>query len=416
MNTLRPFTPSIPPAHVALHAGTLNRRGRTEATIHSPLPSETYHDTLRTSSLPTKNPRLRAYFQQASAKLDIPPHWSTIPYGSAPLNSPSLETKGMTQEQIAAKILLTPQDSTTASHLSRAGLAHFKNPDWLRLVESAATTNGGLGSSEHGFLAWSKEGFIRLRNLNLSPEQNRRVAEVSLTLGVPVEDLAATQHKSPSFTTREVSASVENFLSKFERELTSFVQNPADGIAFREGRHHYELAYTKDSPLPVSHYYKKARGLKRYAQKLLPYVQPALQAAGLFFAPATGGVSLTLATAGQMATRAAAYGKQTLTQWKELAYSAASQFSGGTSSLARAIMEKGTHWKDVARSVLDYLGERYHSKQFPLLQEGIRLGKDYLDDGKISGSTLSRAVAGVFGSLIDRAKDSWTFSGSRASK
>lgn len=170
-----------------------------------------------------------------------------------------------------------------AGQLDQCGAANFLNPAWRKHVESAAARNGGLGNAQDGYLAWSKEiGFVRLKHVGFSVEQNRRLAEISLQTGFPLEDLP-TRKSENGFEDPRVFDWVDEFIAKFDEQLAGFVADPVgDALVVKSGKRRYVLEYNEQANGFVSYEYKKAGGLRGFAQKALKATGPALDALSVF--------------------------------------------------------------------------------------------------------------------------------------
>ena len=113
-------------------------------------------------------------FTQANLNHVIPA-FSGYPYTSAKNASLiSGETLVNPRNYILGAIIIDPKVNELAGELFKANANNFSVNEWRAVVEQAILSNGGLGNSEDGFLAWSKDGhFVRLRNTNITPEQNQ---------------------------------------------------------------------------------------------------------------------------------------------------------------------------------------------------------------------------------------------------
>ncbi|MCB0323157.1 MAG: hypothetical protein KDD69_06265 [Bdellovibrionales bacterium] len=151
----------------------------------------------------------------------------------------------------------------TAAHsgeLSAQGLAHFLMPQWRRDVAEAVGRNGGTGNAREGYLAWSELGFARLRNPNLTGEQNRRLAEISLRYGIPVEKLPARCEYEVRTSERH-NQWVNRVIDRFDSELREFLANPLDELRVNDGKRRFRFSFDKETGVPRVLYYKKKSGL-----------------------------------------------------------------------------------------------------------------------------------------------------------
>lgn len=164
--------------------------------------------------------------------------------------------------------------------LAQGGVGHFLNPEWQKEVGDAVTRNGGLGNSKDGFLAFSSSmGFVRLRHTGLTPEQNRRLAEISLATGWPIERLPCRNGEPGAINDEKMQKWVDGFIADFDQQMTRFLQDPKQEIKIKDGsRNRYIFKIDQESGVPVSYQYRKAGGLKGWAQKNLKVVGPVLDA------------------------------------------------------------------------------------------------------------------------------------------
>jgi hypothetical protein len=160
-----------------------------------------------------------------------------------------------------------------AAKVREAGLANMFSPDWQALVQEAIERNGGMGNEEDGFLAWSKVGFVRLRNPNLTIEQNQKLATMSLEMGIEVENTPARADTSVQDNPK-INNWVNEFIHKYESGLQQFLENPENGLTVKDGRRRYEMKLDTDSGAIFSSYYKKSGGLKGFFQRNMKYISP----------------------------------------------------------------------------------------------------------------------------------------------
>jgi len=169
-----------------------------------------------------------------------------------------------------------------AGQLAEGGAANFLNPAWVEQVELAARRNGGLGNAEDGYLAFSREhGFVRLKNTGLSPEQNRRLAEISLQTGWPVEKLPSRTGDS-AIADPKVGRWVDDFIGRFDQELVDFKADPVkNGISVKDGRRRFKLEFNEQAGGVVSYDYKKKGGFGGFVQKHMKFIGPVLDGLSL---------------------------------------------------------------------------------------------------------------------------------------
>ncbi len=219
----------------------------------------------------TENRRLIEYFSQNRAnEMVAPALLSAFSYGSKPIFDPTIVTSGIKKEYIAAIVPTLPE----VQQMREVGMANIFNAEWNAVLAQAIEANGGLGDSENGFLAFSKEhGFIRLRNPGLTPEQNRKLAEISLVGGFPVEELPSRKSGSV-FTDTAANKAIEDVIERYEVGLHKFINNPDDGLSIKDGRRRFEIKIDPESGYAVSYSYKKSGGLKGLMQKAMPIIAP----------------------------------------------------------------------------------------------------------------------------------------------
>lgn len=160
--------------------------------------------------------------------------------------------------------------------LAAAGGANVLNAGWQEMVRTAAGQNGGLGNAEDGYLAFSKEhGFVRLKHPGLTPEQNRRMAEISLQTGWPVESLPCrTDRLQPG--DPEIQEWTDSFIGKFDAAWAGFKADPEAGIHLKDGKRRYALEFNEEAGGFVSYDWKKAGGLKGFVQDHMKIIGPVL--------------------------------------------------------------------------------------------------------------------------------------------
>ena len=215
--------------------------------------------------LPALPKALQQYFSWPAANTaKIPLGFEPFAYGSTPIAESSLMLDGIEKDYIAAYVPTGPE----AGQLRDAGANNFTVRAWLEQAALAVERNGGLGNSEDGFLAWGRRGFLRLRNPRLSPEQNRRLAAMSLQLGVEIENLPARSNES-SAENASIEGWVERLLTKYDNALLQFKKDPSRGISLKDGRRRFGLHFHKELQLASSYYYKKRSGFKGIGRKAL---------------------------------------------------------------------------------------------------------------------------------------------------
>lgn len=214
-------------------------------------------------------PVLRHYLSHPPANETVKiTGFGDLSYGSISVNDANLVNTENDKEYIAGFIATPPE----AGKLAEAHVNTSLLPEWQALVSEAATRNGGLGNSEDGFLAWSDKGFVRLRNPRQTPEQNRRMAAMSLQTGISVEKLPS---KYTGFVASDAgySQKIDQFLDTFDKEMAAFIKDPSDGIKLQEGRNVYVMEIDIESGIPYSQFYRKHGGVRGFVQKHYKYFQ-----------------------------------------------------------------------------------------------------------------------------------------------
>ncbi len=200
-----------------------------------------------------------------------------LTYGSTPVHqAPVLSDPAqMPAHYVAAKIPTPP----IVGEIDRAGIANTLNPEWQGVVAEAVKLNGGLGNSEDGFVAFSEtHGFIRLRNPDLTPEQNRRLAEMSLTMGVSVEKLPSSAG-FPEHEQQKGRDWADRVIARHDKELADFLEDPkSNGISISDGRRKIHLEYNEKADRFVSYDFKRSGGFRGLAQRHIADIAPVLDA------------------------------------------------------------------------------------------------------------------------------------------
>lgn len=273
-----------------------------------PAESPELQDALAAEIDPARHGKLEHYLRQPPANESTTPqllNFGELAYGSTEVNLAASRgdviLDGIRHEYVAA-IIPTPP---VAMEMDQAGIANTLNPEWQAMVAEAARRNGGLGDSEDGFLAFSSEhGFVRLRNPGLTPEQNRRLAEMSLTMGVSVDVLPSRTAES-STSTPHVNHWVNEIIGRFDTEVADFMVDPQrNGISVSDGRRKLHLEFNEKAGRFVSYDFKRSGGFRGVAQRHLGDIAPVLDALAIAVNVIPG--------IGQAASIAIAAGSQTL--------------------------------------------------------------------------------------------------------
>ncbi|MCA9311740.1 MAG: hypothetical protein KDA21_11080, partial [Phycisphaerales bacterium] len=233
-----------------------------------------------------------------------------LEYTSNPVGTNGfVSVEGIEKDYIAGWIGTPPE----IAEMDDAGIANMLSPEWRTAVVKAARQNGGLGNSTDGFLAFSRDvGFVRLRNPRLSPEQNRRLAEMSLTMGVSIDTLPSRAHES-SFTRDNIDHWVNEIIGRYDEQIEQFRNDPTDAVEVKDGSKRYVMKLHEESGRVISYDYKKHGGVKGFAQKHMDIIGPVLDVASIVvnFVPGLGqGAALGIQGL-KTGLSAAAYGKLT---------------------------------------------------------------------------------------------------------
>jgi len=254
-------------------------------------------------------------------------------YGSTPPGEAELLYEGIEEDYLVAAVP-TPKE---AGELVEGGLANVFTAPWQEQLDAAVRRNGGLGNVEDGFLAFSKIGFVRLRNENLTVEQNSKLAAISLQLGTAIENMPARADES-IVENPDINRWVNEFIHRFDNEFDAFLQDPANDVQVIDGRRRFVLKIDEQSGIPVSYYYKKHGGFTGWVQKNLEWLSPVLDGISTLaaFIPGVGPIVSAVTQVAKAGINLAASGSLKL---RALLGSATSLFGNlfpGLSNLARA--------------------------------------------------------------------------------
>ncbi|MCA9320545.1 MAG: hypothetical protein KDB53_07410 [Planctomycetes bacterium] len=255
------------------------------------------------------------------------------------------------------------------AQLADWGVANAFSPEWQAFLDYAVRANGGgLGDAETGYLAFSREyGFVRFDHPGLTPEQNRRIAAISLQTGWPIERLPGRNLDDNSFESEKVDAWVNDFIGRFDEEMGAFLADPADDLKMQSGsRNHYQLKYDPEHNRVFSSEWRKNGGFRGMVEDNFDVIGPVLD-----------GLTI-LTTAAGMPYLAA--GIQTAKQGLVTAVTGDFEFEQGVAI--------ATSWLGGPLKTTQ-LGQLLAS---PVGQAGVKLGTDLADDGRIEAAT----VAGIF--------------------
>ncbi|MEZ6196726.1 MAG: hypothetical protein R3F20_13535 [Planctomycetota bacterium] len=294
-----------------------------------------------------------------------------------------------------AKLIETPADRPQyrggigtppeVAQIRDAGIGNAFSPEWHHFLEQAVIGNGGLGDAENGYLAFSRnDGWVRFKHPGFTPEQNRRIAAISLQTGWALENMPGRNPNDSVFEAENVNRWVDEFIGKFDREMAGFLDDPTDTIDFKDGsRRQYIMQYDAESNRVGSFYVRKRGGFAGFAQKNLDVIGPILDVASV----ATAVVGMPYLSAGLQTVKqglvTAATGEFTASQGLSIAAS----WLGGPLKATK-------------------LGQALAT---PTGRAVFAVGQDLADDGKLSASSVAGlAATQVVGKLpggptVDRA-------------
>lgn len=316
---------------------------------------------------PSRNSQLETYLSLPSADgAEVPPQMQMegLGYTSAPVTSSLVSTANIDRDYVAAWIGTPPE----VGQMDDMGIGNLFNPEWRASVVAAARQNGGLGDSENGFLAFSKEyGFVRLRNPRLTPEQNRRLAEMSLTMGVSIDTLPSRTQDS-SLSSPDIDKWVNEIVGRYDEQMTQFLADPKDDVVVKDGRKRYVMKLNEEAGRVVSYDYKKHGGFRGFVQSNMDWIGPILDVASVAanFIPGLGqGAALALQGV-KTGLTATATGKLT-----------ASQVAGFATAFLPGLAEAGT----------------ISATQAGAIAGAANAGAQIIDTGSFDAGTLASAVA-----------------------
>ena len=345
------------------------------------------------------------YERSGAPNLSTSPQlFPSLKYGSTPAAQANLVPLPADQEQnpnIAGYVATPPE----AGELKDNNVANAFTSQWQEQVQQAAERNGGLGNAEDGFLAWSSNGFVRLKNESLTAEQNRRLAEISLTTGTKIEDL-------PSRTTDDTvddpktNEWVDTFIQKHDSAMAQFLADPTQGYSVKDGKHRYEMKLDQESGLVASYHYKKHGGLRGFFESNLKGISKVcgwVSTIGSFI-PGWGTVAALAARGVQALSTVIATGKLKGSGLLSSIASGVASFVPGVGGLASRIAggiadvwEKG---KAGISSLVSSVTGFYGSQVSPWVQGAINLAGNAVSKGKVTiGDAISSLTTMVRGYL-----------------
>lgn len=255
-----------------------------------------------------------------------------------------------------------------AAQLSEMGAANAFSPEWQSLLQYAVGANGGLGDAENGYLAFSREhGFVRFKHPGFTPEQNRRIAAMSLQMGWPIERLPGRNLDDDVFAEPKVNEWVDGFIAKFDDALRTFMANPSEKLVVKDGsRNRYMMQFDPASNRVFSGTFRKKGGFSGFVEKNFKVIGPVLD--GLAVVSAAFGAPYLAAgiQAAKQGAVSAVTGKFTVAQGLQIA----GGFLGGPLADTQ-------------------LGQLLRT---PVGNAAFRIGADLAVDGKVDVGTLGGIV------------------------
>ncbi len=289
-----------------------------------------------------------------------------------------------------------------AGKLADGGLGNAFNGAWQKQVSDAAKRNGGLGNAEDGYLAWSKKGFVRFRNPGMTPEQNRRLAEISLTMGAPVDKMPSRwtlQNGERTWEKKGHDDGINKFIGSYDKQLPEFLNGTKKGITLKDSRRRFVLKMDEKAGLPVSYNYKKKGGLSGFFSKNLKFIQPIINVAGAVLAPFTGGASLAISGIASAASNAIAAGKLGFKNVVNAVGGALAPITGGLSSLAAGVVngikDGSLKARNLLASAASAIGGRLglSGTEQAFANTGANVAGELIDTGRVSAQTVFNGIA-----------------------
>ncbi len=220
------------------------------------------------------------YFSSKEANLNSTiPSFSGYSYTSTAYKDAALIDSSELVNQkdyVVGAVIIDPSVNALAGELFTANANNFSVGEWRAVVEQAILSNGGLGTPEEGFLAWSKDGhFVRLRNTNLTQEQNQKLASLSLEFGWPVEDLPSNKAESILSSSDEI-AKLDSKLEDFDTKIAAFRENPENDFTVKYGKQRFQTSYDSSTGMFYSASYKLRSGIKGWFDKNIKKISTGL--------------------------------------------------------------------------------------------------------------------------------------------
>ena len=252
-------------------------------------------------------------------------------YGSNTNNNGNLIVPPATDLPYITAAIATP---AKAGELYMARTANLFNEEWQEQVASAIEKNGGLGTTSDGFLSFSKIGFVKLKNENLSAEQNRQLAAISLQLGIPIEDLPS---RSPDSAAEDpdINRWVNDFLTEHSETFSAFLQNPQLGYSVKDGSHQYQIGINSLTGQITSGHEKIHGGIRGWCAKNMSWLSPALDmiSTATSFIPGWGTAASVISSGVKAAGNMIAAGKFKASELLSFAMDSLPLFKGKFQSL-----------------------------------------------------------------------------------
>jgi hypothetical protein len=365
--------------------------------VASPAPTATAPLGAAPTTAPMQTTAQPAYaVPQTPANLSQPPFgFPNLAYTSDP--TAALVPNGPETPAYVHGGIGTPPE---VGQLMEAGGANFLNPQWQAMVADHAARNGGLGNEQDGFLAVGKDGFVRFYNENLSPEQNRRLAEISLQTGWPIDKMPSRADEAGE----NIDRWANKFLERFDREFAAFQADPmGHKMTVRDGKKRFVLDFNEEAQAFVSYNYKKSGGLRGFVQDNLKYIAPVLNVLTAVGGPITAGIAFAArAAVSYIATGA-------LKVRDVVAAGVNFLLPNGASTLTQAAAQGGAQFvgdvidnggKITANSVLDGLAPALGVSGYKDLVKAGGVLANAIDTGKFDTGQLLGIAAQTFGPEI----------------
>lgn len=92
-------------------------------------------------------------------------------------------------------------------------------------------------------------------------------------MGAPIEKMPSRSEES-SAERPKIDKWVNEFIGRFDKELSDFRLDPKNGMNVKEGRTRYVMEVNEQAGRVVSYNYKKAGGLRGFMQKAMKFLGP----------------------------------------------------------------------------------------------------------------------------------------------